>query len=158
MCRMSVTSRGLLLKRDILDSKGFDDLVVGLTAARRYEFTAQRVGEFADLVEDPAPVHSDENFAKQRGFGGRIVHGLFVQSIISGMLGNDVPGANSVINNLSMKMHNPVLVGECVDYRVEIVALTAAVRAVSINFEGKVNGVCVISGKALCSFPRQDSA
>ena len=154
---MSGTSSNFLLKRVVVSNYAFSELEIGMTSLKRYEFTAQRVEDFASLVDDPAPVHFDEKFAKQRGFSGRIVHGLFVQSIISGMLGNDVPGAKSVINNLNMKIHNPVLVGDFVDYRIEIVALTAAVRAVSISFVAEVSGLLVISGKALCSFPTRKS-
>ena len=131
----------------------FSDLIVGMVSRRSYHFTEQRVEAFSALVEDAAPVHMDVEFANRQGFKDRIVHGLFVQSVISGMLGNEVPGPQSVINNLSMKMHYPVLIGQQVDYQVEITALTAAVSAVALNFSGMVDGKMIISGKALCSFP-----
>lgn len=131
----------------------FGDLIIGMASRRSYHFTEQQVGTFSALVGDAAPVHMDVEFAKRQGFEARIVHGLFVQSVISGMLGNDIPGPQSVINSLSMKMHQPVFIGQQVDYQVEITALTAAVSAVSLNYSGLVDGKMVISGKALCSFP-----
>ncbi|MBS4096037.1 MAG: MaoC family dehydratase N-terminal domain-containing protein [Sulfuricella sp.] len=131
----------------------FNDLIVGMVSKRSYHFTELRVEAFSALIEDAAPVHVDVEFAKRQGFKARIVHGLFVQSVISGMLGNDIPGTQSVINNLSVKMHLPVLIGQRVDYQVEITALTTAVSAVSLNFFGVIDGETVISGKALCSFP-----
>jgi acyl dehydratase len=136
-----------------MDSYSFGDLSIGMTSERRYLFTEQRVETFATLVDDKAPVHQDLEFARNQGFEGRIVHGLFVQSIISGMLGNEIPGSKSVINSISMKMHGPVLVGQTVKYRIEIMALTLAVAAVSLNFSGMLDEKIVISGKALCSFP-----
>ncbi len=136
-----------------MGSYSFSDLSVGMTSERSYLFTEQRVEVFSTLIDDKAPVHVDLEFAKNQGFEGRIVHGLFVQAVISGMLGNEIPGPKSVINNLSMKMHNPVLVGQIVNYKIEITALTPAVAAVSLSFTGMVDKRIVISGKALCSFP-----
>jgi acyl dehydratase len=124
-----------------------------MTAKRTYHFTEKRVKSFARLVDDLAPVHRDVGFALNQGFDGPIVHGLFVQSILSGVMGNALPGALSVINTLNMKMHLPVLVGQKVDYQVEIAALTPAVKAVSLSFSGTVDGTVVISGKALCHYP-----
>jgi 3-hydroxybutyryl-CoA dehydratase len=132
----------------------FADLQLGMTARRSYEFTEERVEAFAALVDDTAPVHTNAEFARGQGFDGPIVHGLFVQSIISGMLGMELPGARSVINSLNMKMHSPVRIGQTVDYVVELTALTAAVSAASLSFSGSVGDRLIISGKALCSFPQ----
>ena len=136
-------------------SYSFNELSVGMITKRCYHFTEQRVESFSNLVDDKAPVHMDEEYAKSHGFKGRIVHGLFVQSIISGMLGTELPGPQSVINTLSMKMHGPVAIGETVAYQVEIASLTPSVSAVTLNFSGMI-GIdrLIISGKALCSFPR----
>ena len=134
------------------------DLSVGMSCEREYYFTEERVKQFALLVDDNAPVHVDSDFASRQGYAGRIVHGLFVQSIISGMLGNDLPGPKSVINTINMKMHNPVLLGQTVDYKLEISAITKAVAAVLLSFSGTTDGSLVISGKSLCSFPVSSSS
>lgn len=135
-------------------SYAFSDLSVGMTSRRSYLFSEERVEVFSALVDDRAPVHVDAMFAKRQGFEGKIVHGLFVQSILSGMLGNEIPGPNSIINSLSMKMHHPILIGHAVEYEIHITALTPAVAAISLSFSGKVGGKIAISGKALCSFPQ----
>lgn len=136
-----------------MDRYSFDELTVGMISKREYCFTEKRVEIFSSLINDKAPIHMDTEFAKLKGYDGRIVHGLFVQSLISGMLGNDVPGPNSVINNLSMKMHHPVFIGQTVNYEIQITALTKAVSAISLIFTGMVEEKIVISGKVLCSFP-----
>ena len=134
------------------------DLSVGMSCEREYYFTEERVKQFALLVDDNAPVHVDNDFASRQGYAGRIVHGLFVQSIISGMLGNDLPGPKSVINTINMKMHNPVLIGQTVNYKLEILAITKAVAAVSLSFCGKIGEALVVSGKSVCSFPALGSS
>lgn len=131
----------------------FSELSVGMAVSRTYRFTEDSVTAFSNLVDDKAPVHVDAEFARKQGFMGRIVHGLFVQSIISGMLGNELPGPRSVINSLTMKMHSPVLVGETVTYKLVVASVTPAVKAVALDFSGTIGDRLVISGKALCSFP-----
>lgn len=133
----------------------FSDLSIGMTSTRCFHFTEQKVKIFSSLVDDNAPVHFDTEYAKRQGFDRCIVHGLFVQSVISGMLGNEIPGPQSVINSLTMKMHHPVLVGQIVCYQVEIASLTPSVLAVSLSFSGLVDQKVTISGKALCSFPNK---
>jgi len=134
-------------------SNTIENLSVGMVSRKSYLFSPERVYNFANLVDDMAPVHFNSEFAKLQGFQDRVVHGLFVQSIISGMLGNEMPGPNSVINNLSMKMHLPTLIGQTVNYSIEITSITHAVGAVSLSVLGTVNQEVVISGKVLCSFP-----
>lgn len=138
-----------------MDNRDLSDLAVGMSTARTYCFSNEKVIAFSNLVDDFAPVHVDESFAKQMGLPSRVVHGLFVQSIISGMLGNEIPGPNSVINQFTMKMHHPVPVGATVTYEVAISAITPSVSAVTLAFSGRIDEVVAISGKAICSFPRK---
>lgn len=149
---MSEILSACLSKRDFVVSYKFEDLSVGLSLEFTYHFSEDKVNVFAALVDDHAPVHFDPQFAQSQGFSGPLVHGLFVQSVLSGFLGNRMPGPNSVINTFSMKMHKPVLVGQSIHYFLTIIGLTPAVKAVSLGFEGKGASELVVSGKVLCSF------
>jgi len=135
-------------------SDPFAALAPGQTAERDYAFTAERVGAFSDLVSDHAPVHFDADFAGKRGFPGRIVHGFFLSSIFSGMLGEELPGPASVINQTSLKVHSPVAVGQTVRFQVAVTQVTPAVRAVVLKLTASAaDGKAILSGTAICSFP-----
>ena len=129
-----------------------------MVARRSYIFDEDRVSHFSELVGDFAPLHLDSSFSKAQGFRGRIVHGLFVQAIISSLLGEEVPGTFTVINSVTMKMHHPVLIGDTVDYEVRIVKITRAVKAVSLCYSGMVGEETVISGSVICSFPEPNAS
>ena len=135
--------------------KEFSELAEGMEYSKNFTFSEELVLTFAALVDDFAPVHVEEDFALDQGFDGRIVHGLFVTSIFSGILGSQIPGPKSVINSLNVKMHNPVLLEDEIFYNVVVSALTPAVKAVVLNLkaENPRSGSTILSGKSICSFP-----
>lgn len=126
-----------------------------MASNRRYNLAEERVEAFSALIDDRAPNRTSNSLDDKV-----LKAGLSMDcwcSPLSQACWETRLACNSVINSLSMKMHSPVLIGQEVDYRVEITALTAAVAAVSLVFSGTVNGTTVISGKVLCSFPQASS-
>lgn len=119
-----------------------------------FTFTEEAVARFAELVGDFAPVHVDAEFAQAQGFPGRLVHGLFVGAIFSGILGQQLPGPRSVINSLSLKMHAPVTIGETLSYQVSVKQVSEAAHAVILEMAASNgSGVTVCRGQSTCSFP-----
>lgn len=133
-------------------SLNFEDLRVGDEARLRVEFSAGKVDEFVTLTGDDATFHTNADVARQFGFESCIVHGLLVQSPLSALLGTTLPGSNTVINTITSKFHAPTYVGEAVDYALRVTRLTAAVGAVLLEYEAKVDDRKVLSGTVMCSF------
>jgi acyl dehydratase len=131
----------------------FSDLYVGKSLNHSFTFTESIVNQFSKLAGDFAPVHTDATHAKSLGYQDRIVHGLLLQSILSGLIGEKLPGINTVIVSISIKFNKPVYIGETVDYCVEILSLADSVSAVSLKFIGQVKGIEVFGGKIICTFP-----
>jgi acyl dehydratase len=130
------------------------DIVEGQSASRTVELSAALVDGFAALAGDRAPVHLDEAFAKARGFEGRIAHGFLVGSMFSGLLGQELPGPNSVIAAITLKMHKPALVGERATCTVRVEQVSEAVGAVVLALEARgADGTLLQSGRATCTFP-----
>lgn len=131
-------------------------ITVGGTASLEFSFTPEVVAQYANLIGDHAPVHFDAEFARGRGFADRIVHGMFIASLFSGLLGNELPGAHSVINQLTIKLHRAVVVGDTLRYLVTVAQVTPSVRAVMLKLEARsLQGDLVLSGSAVCSLPRR---
>ena len=51
-----------------------------------FEIDQDRVNQFAACTEDPQWIHTDEERAKRGPFGGTIVHGLLMVSLVPGFL------------------------------------------------------------------------
>ncbi len=124
--------------------------VIGAHAERTYTFTPESVARFAALVGDRNPVHLDADYAARTPFGRPIVHGIFVASLISAILGEDLPGPGSIYLGQTLRFEAPVYVGDTVIATAEVIAVRAAKRIVTLRTEcARLDGVRVISGEAL---------
>jgi len=74
----------------------FEDLAVGRRETHLKTALNEDAIGFAELSGDRNPIHLSERFARKTTFGGRIVHGLYMASLISALIGMRLPGPGSV--------------------------------------------------------------
>jgi len=117
-----------------------EDLEVGMFAEATMEITGEKIDAFADIIGDHNPLHVDEEFAKQTMFGGRIAHGALSASLISAILGNDLPGPGAVFVELNLRFRRPAFIGDIVVARAEVAEIN----------EKKMKCYCKVDGKQIC--------
>ena len=83
-------------------------------------FTQEDVQTFSKLSGDTNPIHLDENYARQTRFGGRIIHGMLVASLISSALGTILPGPGCVYASQQLSFRAPARIGERLTARVRV--------------------------------------
>lgn len=93
---------------------------VGEEATFSKTFTQEDVQKFSGLSGDTNPIHLDENYARQSRFGGRIIHGMLVASLISSALGTILPGPGSVYLSQQLSFRAPARVGERLTAKVRV--------------------------------------
>src|SRR5260370_32194671 len=113
----------------------FDDLVVGMRESMRKTVENEDVIGFAQLSGDHNPIHLSEHFARKTRFGGRIVHGLYTASLISGVIGMRLPGPGAVYISQTLNFLGPVKIGDIVEVSVEGVELIENRRRVRLKCE-----------------------
>ena len=123
---------------------------VGQKAQVSRKFTEHDVGEFAELSLDFNPVHLDPEFAEKSMFGQRIVHGMLVSSLFSGLLGKHLPGEGKIYLGQDLKFKKPVYLDQEVTATVEVIEVREdkpiiKLSTTCVNDEGEV----VISGEAV---------
>ena len=67
-------------------------LKVGDRVSLSKAFTEDEVFRFAEISTDKNPLHLDKDFGRESIFGERIVHGMLVASLFSGLIGMKLPG------------------------------------------------------------------
>jgi acyl dehydratase len=118
-------------------------------------FSTEEVNEFAQLSLDNNPIHLDEEFAATSMFGQRIVHGMLVASLFSGLLGQNLPGIGGIYLGQKLSFKAPVMIDEEITASVEIINVRPdkpiiTLKTVCTNRAGKT----VIDGEAVVMIPR----
>ncbi len=96
---------------------------VGASASLTRTITEEDIRAFAQVSGDTNPVHLDEAFAGTTRFGRRIAHGFLVASLISAVLGTQLPGPGAIYLDQQLRFLKPVFPGDTVTARVEVTAL-----------------------------------
>jgi 3-hydroxybutyryl-CoA dehydratase len=116
------------------------DLRMGLQAEFEREITVDDVTSFAELSRDWNPLHTDEAYASQTNYGGRIVHGAFQVALASAMAGMYLPGRRVVVGSFQCRfpapLHYPARVrvqGEITAWVPKSVSGTMRVRVIELS-------------------------
>lgn len=127
--------------------------LIGTSARRTRTVTDDVVALFAVASGDENPIHLDEEYAARTPFRRRIAHGMLAASLISAVLGNDLPGPGSIYLSQSLRFVAPVFIGDTVTARVEVVATREEKRLVTLRTECvNQDGAVVLTGEALVKY------
>ena len=96
---------------------------VGDTASVIKTFTQEDIEKFADLSGDRNPIHLDEEHAKGTRFGRRIAHGMLTSSLISNVIGNELPGLGSIYLGQTLQFLAPVFPGDTITARATVISV-----------------------------------
>jgi 3-hydroxybutyryl-CoA dehydratase len=69
---------------------------------------------FAEISGDKNPLHLNAEFAANSRFGRRIAHGALVSSLISNVIGNQLPGQGSIYLSSSLKFRAPTFIDDTI--------------------------------------------
>lgn len=127
---------------------------VGDHAERTTLITDERIRQFAAASGDLNSIHLDEAAAAQTRFGRRIAHGMLTASLISAVLGNDLPGVGSIYLSQSVKFKAPVFLGDTITARVTVIAYREDKRIATLKTDClNQDGQLVLEGEAVVIAP-----
>ncbi|MDI6894404.1 MAG: MaoC family dehydratase [Bacillota bacterium] len=106
---------------------------VGQRASVSRTVTEADVVNFAGVSGDFNPVHVDAEYARATRFGQRVAHGLLTASIMSSVLGMQIPGPGAIYLGQTLKFLKPVFIGDTVTAHVEVTGWTVEKRRVILN-------------------------
>ncbi|WP_084418178.1 MaoC family dehydratase [Henriciella litoralis] len=138
------------------DGYRFEELSVGMAHETHHTITEEDIVLFAKVSGDYNPIHMDEEYAKETAFGQRIAHGALTASYISGILGNNLPGPGAIFTHLEMRFRRPVLIGDTVTARAEIIELIERGNRATLKIVCSVDGKPVVSGEAKVMVPPRE--
>ncbi|MFW6134179.1 MAG: MaoC family dehydratase [Elusimicrobiota bacterium] len=136
--------------------KTIDELSVGDKHIEEITIGKENVEAFAKATGDFNPLHMDDEFAKDSQFGKRVVHGVLLPGIISGILGTKFPGLGTVAREMTAKFSRPVFIGETVKAEVEVTEMKKKYNICTIKYKiTNQQGKTAVRGKAVV-LPKRD--
>jgi 3-hydroxybutyryl-CoA dehydratase len=126
-----------------------EDLSIGMSASHAKTVTEADVILFAGISGDDNPMHTNEEFASDTLFSGRIVHGMFSAALISAVLGTRLPGPGCIYVTQILKFKAPVRIGDTVTATATVKEIDADRRRVMLETVCNVKGKMVLDGEAL---------
>lgn len=90
----------------------YEELLIGHNECFISTITSEMMDRFVDICGDINPLHCDEEYAKQRGFKGRVVYGMLTASLYSTLAGVYLPGRYCLLYSVDSKFRKPVFIGD----------------------------------------------
>ncbi len=134
---------------DFIENHTFDEISVGDTASLVRTLTGEDIKLFALVSGDVNPAHLDPEYADGDMFHRIIAHGMWGASLISAVLGTELPGPGAIYLGQSLRFLRPVGVGDTITAKVTVTAKRPDKKIVEfdcvcLNQDGKE----VITGQA----------
>ncbi len=112
-----------------------DDIFVGLTAEIEQCVERQHVDQFAALTGDVSPIHMDDGAARERGFEGRVVHGMLIGGFISRLFGLRLPGLDCILQSINLRWIEPLYIGDTIRIQATVAQWSSAAEVFVANVE-----------------------
>jgi acyl dehydratase len=131
----------------------FEDLVVGDSIRMEQRIGAEDEAAFVALSGDLNPLHIDDGLARRHGFAARIAHGLLLGAFLLKTFRSFVASDGFLCLSQSFQFLKPVLPGETVELRTEVIRKSAGLR-IAVLQTSIVNdrGDKVLTGEAKVRF------
>lgn len=118
--------------------------------AARVEFTVtpDDMTAFAALSGDRNPLHTDDAFARGKGFEGAVVYGALMVAKVSQLIGMRLPGRDSVWASLAMDFRKPLFVGQPAEVEGTLTEVSRSTGMVTLKLVVRAGGKVLAKGQA----------
>ncbi len=130
-----------------------DELEVGLERGLTRTITDKEIEAFAQASGDRNPMHFDDAHAAGTVFKGRIAHGILTASLISAVIGEQLPGHGAIYLSQTLKFRAPVRPGDTVDVLCTVTDVKPEKNRITLDCSCRVGDTVVLDGEAVVLAP-----
>lgn len=135
--------------------RSIDDIGVGEQAEISRQVSDEDIARFVEAVGDYNPVHSDRQYAAETSFGEPIAPGVWTAGLISAVIGTRLPGPGAIYLSQSLKFLRPVLFGDTITARVEVLEVNREKNRMRLLTTcANQHGELVLTGEAIVMPPK----
>tara|TARA_B100000886_G_C20343700_1_gene457734 strand:+ start:456 stop:860 length:405 start_codon:yes stop_codon:yes gene_type:complete len=127
----------------------FDNLKVGMLATDDHTITENLINQFGELSGDYNAIHFNDEVAIQKGFKGRIAHGMIIGAFISKLIATKLPGDGSIYLSQNLNFKLPTYLNDKVKVQVKIINLHSKRRIVELETIALKEHLILVEGSAI---------
>ena len=91
--------------------------------------------QFQRCSNDMNPLHTDEEFARSKGFPEKVMYGNILNAFISYFIGEGLPTKDVIIHSQKIAYTNPVYINETLDFEAIVSGVYKAVNAIEFKYK-----------------------
>ena len=100
-----------------------------------YQVTPEVYESFQHCSQDMNPLHTDEAFAKAKGFRGCVMYGNILNAFISHFVGMCLPTPHVMIQSQNINFHKPVFLNDEITLEAGIDTVSEAVNIINYKLK-----------------------
>lgn len=102
---------------------------------------------FQQCSQDYNPLHTDEEFARSKGFQSRVMYGNILNAFVSNVVGEALPVKDVIIHSQDIQYKNPVYLNDKLEMETTVEDIHESVNTVILKFKfTNASGVIVAKG------------
>jgi 3-hydroxybutyryl-CoA dehydratase len=124
------------------------DLTEGARVVAPLRIDARQMQRFGELSGDLNPLHTDDAFARRKGFEGAVVYGALLIAKVSELIGMRLPGKNSVWASLSVDFLKPLYVDQSAELEAVVARTSPGTGLVELRLTLRRDEQRLMKGRA----------
>jgi 3-hydroxybutyryl-CoA dehydratase len=121
------------MNETIISQYTFEDIQDGLRKMFKVRIDESLVADFARITGDYAPIHMDEEHARNTELKHRICHGMLVGSFFSRLIGMHLPGENGLLLSYSVKHLLPCFLNQEIIVEGTVVGKSESTKIITVK-------------------------
>ena len=114
--------------------QGIKNMEEGAAFKFDYCVTEEIYNGFIDLFKDNNPLHTDEGFAKEKNFSGKVMHGAILVGFLSHFIGECLPEKNVIVHGYKINYVKPVYLNDRLTLEASITGVFESVNSIEFKY------------------------
>lgn len=100
---------------------------------------------FIDLFNDKNPLHTNREFALEKKFNEKVMHGNILNGFISYFIGECLPVKNVIIHSQEIQYKNAVYLNNALQFEAIVSGIYESVNAIEFKFNFKNEAAVIVA-------------
>lgn len=132
--------------------KSLEDFVVGQIIERTFEIGFKELQSFIEASGDIHPLHTNNDFAKSKGYPNVLIHGMAVAARCSAFIAEEFVGLHGLLISMSVDFRTPIFCGDQLYWHAEVIKIDVNGKTVEVKWNIFNNKKLILQRGTACTY------